>query len=197
MRNRTVIAGAALLVLASVVQSAEPRHADHEQLRAMLKTVAGSLNSRDFDALAPLVADKFSVVTMDQKRLTSLDEVKGYFNGFFAGDKPLLKKVTFNPQADALTDFLSQNVGVCHGSSQDVYDFSDGDTRSMASRWSAVVVKEHGVWELTSLHVGVSLMDNPVLAALKASLPKAAGLGALLGLVLGLLIPKALSALKG
>ena len=181
----------------SAKEAVEKRHDDHQQLRAMLATVAEALNSRNVDALAPLLSGKFSIVTMDQKRFTSLPEVKGYFEGFFKGDKPLLKKVSFKPSADALTEFLSQDVGVCHGTSQDTYDFTDGDTRTMNSRWSAVVVKERGTWKLASLHVGVDLMDNPVLSALKDSLYKAAGAGLLAGLLLGFLLPKAFSAVKG
>ena len=197
MRIPSIVLGAAtLFVTLSGQVNAEERHQDHEQLRSMLKTATASLNARDFAALAPLLRKQFSVVTMDQKRLTTLSEVKSYFDGFFTGDKPLLKKVTFNPSADDLTDFLDADAGVCHGSSMDTYDFTDGDTRTMPSRWSAVVTKEKGKWKLASLHIGVNLSDNPILTALKDSLYKAAGAGLLIGLVLGALGAKFLSRAK-
>jgi hypothetical protein len=73
----------------------------------------------------------------------------------------------------------------------DTYDFSDGDTRTMASRWSAVVVKKGGKWKLASLHIGVNAFDNPVLSALKDGMPKIGAIGAVIGLVLGLGLSKA------
>src|SRR5438034_1067934 len=82
MRNRSIVFVLIALLVAltgSAHAAAEKRHADHEQLRGMLKNVAQALNSRDLDALAPLFSKKFSVVTMDQKRLTSAAEVKDYF----------------------------------------------------------------------------------------------------------------------
>ncbi len=179
-----------LVLLAAPLQAVEPRHADHEALRGMLKTVTDALNTRDLDSLDPLFREKFSVVTVDQKRFTSLHELKKYFTAFFGGEHALLKSVEFRPQADELTDFVSPDVGIAHGTSKDLYHFADGDTREMASRWSAVVVKEKGAWKLASLHVGVDPMDNPILAAAKGAVGKAGVMGGLLGVLAGFLLCK-------
>lgn len=191
--KRTLFAALMTVSFLPSAFAAEARHADHEALRAMLKDAAAALNARDVDALAPLFRKKFSAVTVDQRRYTSLPELKAYFDGLFTGDKALLKGAQFNPQADDLTEFVAPNVGVAHGTSVDTYNFSDGDTRAMTSRWSAVVVKEGRKWKLASLHVAAPLMENPYVDALKAALFKAAAVGALIGLALGFLGAKALA----
>src|SRR5256885_11992848 len=64
---------------------AEARHADHEALRALRDRVTAALEKRDFDALAPLLAAKFSVVTIDQRRLTNVA-------GLTAADAAVLRR---------------------------------------------------------------------------------------------------------
>jgi hypothetical protein len=176
-----------LAVLVAVVAGAQAqdRNRDHDELRAMLKTVAGALNSRNLEPLSPLFHEKFSITTVDQQVFTNLEEFKTYFNGLFAGDQAPLKSVTFNPVADELTEFVGENIGLSRGSSTDAYVFSDGETRVMTSRWTATLYKENGKWKVLNVHIGANLFDNPVIAALKGWLYKA-GIGAgLAGLLLG------------
>lgn len=176
---------------ASAQQPVEARHADHEELRGMLKTFTDAFNTRSFDALAPLLADHFSIVTVDQKRFTDLAAFKSYVNSYFEGDKARLKSVVFNPTADELTTFLDADAGVANGTSADVYTFTDGESRTMPTRWSAVVVKVKGHWKLASLHMGVDAFDNPVLAAAKGLLYKVGAASLVAGLLLGFFLAKA------
>ena len=185
---------AALLGLngaSAFAQKTEERHADHEELRGMLKTFTDAFNSRNFDSLAPLLADHFSIITADQKRFTDLAAFKTYFNGYFEGDKARVKSVVFNPTADELTTFLDADAGVSHGTSADTYTFTDGESRTMETRWSAVVVKAKGRWKLASLHMGVDVLDNPVLAAAKGLLYKVGAAALVAGLLLGFFLAKA------
>jgi hypothetical protein len=174
--------------LGGVAHAVEERHEDHEALRAMLKTVTEGLNSRNLDAVGPVLSERFSITTVDQKIFTRFSDFKSYFNGLFGGDKPILKSIAFHPDADELTVFLDQNTGISYGSSQDTYNFTDGDVRVMKTRWSATVFKDKGVWKLASLHMGANIFDNPVLEALKKKLCWFAGGALLIGLILGFLI---------
>ncbi|MGH9754700.1 MAG: YybH family protein [Blastocatellia bacterium] len=176
-----------LVALAAVVigVQAQDRNHDHDELRAMLKTVTEAMNSRNIDAMAPLFHDKFSITTVDQQVFTNLNDFKTYFNGLFTGDKAPLKSVTFNPTADALTEFVGEEIGLSHGSSTDAYVFSDGETRVMTSRWTATLYKSGGKWKILNVHIGANLFDNPVITALKSWLYKV-GVGAgVAGLLLG------------
>jgi hypothetical protein len=167
---------------------AQEREPDHNELRALLRTATEAMNAGNFDALKPLFYSKFSITTVDQKLFTSIDDFKAYYEGLLKGDKAPLKSVAFKPEADALTDFIGDNLGLSHGTSIDTYTFADGDVRTMTSRWTATVYKDNGKWKILSLHLGVNLLDNPVVAALKSYTYKA-GLGAGLGgLIVGFLV---------
>ncbi len=163
----------------------EERHEDHEELRAMLRTVKDALVAKEVDRLAPILDVGFTIITVDQQRFKGLAEFKAYWNGLFREDKALLKSVAVNPQADELTRFLGEDTGISTGTSEDRYEFADGETRVMKVRWSAVVHKVGGHWKLVSLHIGTNLLDNPVLDAAKRMLAKVGGGALLAGIVLG------------
>jgi ketosteroid isomerase-like protein len=179
--------GFSFIALAAVFigAQAQDRKQDHDELRAMLKTMTEAMNSRNIDALAPLFHDKFSITTVDQQVFTNLNDFKTYFNGLFAGDKAPLKSITFNPKADALTEFVGEDVGFVNGASTDTYAFADGDTRVMTSRWTATLHKDNGKWKILTAHIGANIFDNPVLTTLKGWLYKVGAGAGVAGLLLG------------
>ncbi|MBI3650084.1 MAG: DUF4440 domain-containing protein [Acidobacteria bacterium] len=164
------------------------REQDHEELRALLRTAKEAVNAKNFDALKPLFHEPFSITTVDQKVFTNFDDFKAHFATLLTGANAPLKSIVFNPEADALTEFVGDNIGLSHGTSTDTYNFSDGDTRTMTSRWTATVIKERGKWKILNLHLGANILDNPVTAAAKSYVTKVgvgAGLG---GLLLGFIL---------
>jgi ketosteroid isomerase-like protein len=165
--------------------STEERHADHEELRGMLKTATEALNARNVDALAPLMASRCYITTVDGHVLNDLAGFRGYIDQVY-GTK--IQKIEFHPVADELTMFLGSDAGVCRGSSTDVYTFKDGDIRTMTSRWTATVHKEGGHWKLVALHTGASILDNPVLAAVRKHAYTIATIALIAGIILGYLI---------
>jgi hypothetical protein len=167
--------------------SANPEQ-DHEQLRALLKSAKEAVNAKNFEALKPLFHDKFSITTVDQKMFTSFDDFKTHFASLFSGTNAPLKSITFNPEADALTELVGDNIGLSHGTSTDTYAFADGDTRTMNSRWTATLIKDGGKWKILNLHIGANILENPVTEAAKGYVYKV-GIGAALGgLLLGFII---------
>jgi ketosteroid isomerase-like protein len=183
-RLRLIFCLVALFTVVSGVH-AQDRERDHDELRAMLKAVTEAMNSRNIDAIAPLFHDRFSITTVDQQAFTNLADFKAYFNGLFTGDKAPLKSVTFNPTADALTEFVGADIGLSRGASNDTYVFSDGETRVMASRWTATLYKDNGKWKILNVHIGANLFDNPFVTALKGWLYKVGAGAGVAGLLLG------------
>jgi len=169
-----------IMALVAASAQAEDRQQDHDELRAMLKTATDAMNSKNLDALAPLFYNKFSITTVDQKLFTNLADFKAYYDSLYSGDKAPLKSIVFKPEADALTEFIGDNIGLSHGTSTDTYTFSDGDTRVMTSRWTATVFKDNGKWKILNLHIGADLLTNPVVSTLKSYVYKA-GIGAGMG----------------
>ena len=178
------------MLMWSSVSSAqvEPRHEDHEALRAILKVAGNALNTRDINSLAPVLSEKFIITSVDQQTFTDLAAFNAYFQGFFEGEKPPLKSIEFNPKADALTEFIGENVGLARGTSNDIYHFSSGTAKEMTTRWTATVVKENGAWKLANLHLGVNVLDNPLIKTAKISFYWVGGVSFLIGLVLGFVL---------
>lgn len=173
------------LCLSSVCFAATEREADHEKLRGLLKQVTSAVNALDFEMLSKSFADRFTFVTVDQKAFHTIPDLKAHFEQTFRGDKAVLKKIEFNPKADALTEFVGDSLGLSLGSSEDIYHFSDGETRTMKSRWSATVVKAGEDWKILALHMGADILANPAMEAAKAVALRLAIFAALGGLIVG------------
>jgi ketosteroid isomerase-like protein len=163
----------------------DSRQADHDALRALRAGMTKAINTRDFEGLASALAKEFVLTTVDQQTFRSIAQFRSYWDGLFQGERAVLRRVTVNPEADELTRFVSSEVGIVHGASTDTYEFTDGDTRVMKVRWSAVVQKLDGQWKLVSVHVGTNLFDNPVLDAAKGRARMVAAGALAAGLALG------------
>jgi uncharacterized protein (TIGR02246 family) len=188
------LAALALLAAAAPGLAQEARREDHEQLRALLRTVTQAINDKDLKALGPVMLPDVSITTVDQQRFRGLPEFERYWSALFSGERAAIRKVTLNPTADDLTHFLDESTGLAYGTSTDTWAFTDGDVRTMTVRWTAALRKADGAWKVAALHVGTNLLDNPVLAAVKATAWKVAaalGVGGLaIGFLAGRLVPR-------
>lgn len=183
---RPLIALSVLLLLFSAVPAnAQDREQDHEELRGLLRSLTEAVNSRGLDIARPLVHPHFTMITVDNRKFTSIDDFEAYWEGLFTGDNALLAKVDLRPEADELTDFLGDDIGIVHGTSNDTYVFTDGEERTMGSRWTAVVQKDEGIWKLSRIHFSANLLDNPILDAAKTFAYWTGGGGLALGLIIG------------
>ena len=183
----------AILALTLVVPSPragaqDARARDHDELRAMLRTVTKAINDKDMAALAAVMLPDVSITTVDQQRFKTLAEFQKYWDTLFAGGAAVIRKVTMNPEADDLTRFVDDTTGLAYGTSTDTWEFSDGDVRTMKIRWTAVLRKAEDRWRVAALHVGTNLLDNPVLDATRATAKKVAAGAGLGGLVVGFLV---------
>lgn len=151
----------------------------------MLKTATAALNSRNFAALAPMLTTDCYVTSVDGQSFRGPAAFKAYLDRLYASK---VKTITFRPVADDLTTFYGEDAGVCAGSSTDTYVFSDGDTRTMTSRWTATVHKENGTWKVAALHMSANVLDNPVIDAVKHRAYLLVAAAAIAGLVLGFVI---------
>ncbi len=154
--------------LAAADAAPDERAADHAALRTLLERVTTALNQRDLPALTGLLAPTCSVVTVDQSRSTSPAQLQGLFDQWFSPGGGIAS-LTFKPTPDGPAVFLDERTAVATGTSDDIYVLQDGRTVVVPQRWSATVVKGDGGWQVAALHSGVNLMDNPVLATVRAT----------------------------
>lgn len=174
-----------LLLFFPASVNAQDREQDHEELRSLLGSLTEAVNSRNLDLARPLVHPRFTMITVDNMKFTSFDDFETYWEGLFAGDDALLTRAVLRPEADDLTEFLGDDIGVVHGTSNDIYVFADGDERTMATRWTAVLQKDDGAWKLSRIQFSANLLDNPMLGAAKTFAYWTGGAGLALGLIIG------------
>lgn len=183
--------------LVKVASPGEKDHAIHEQLRGLLTGVQDAINAKRWDDLAPFFSEKMRVTTINQEVLSSRDEIAPYFKKWF-GEGGFLKDLTFTLNADALTELdKTKSYGIVRGSGVENYVLSDGRRFDMNTRWTATVVKDHDKkWRILALHIGTNFLDNPILAAAKDMVVRAAVLGVIAGLVVGALLASLFSRRK-
>lgn len=190
-RNRCMACVVAVVVASSIASAQTPpieeRKADHDALRELLVKSSQALNTRNLDSMAGALYPGFTVITVDNQKLVGLDALKKYYSGLFDGPNAVLAKLETKPVADELTQFLDETTGVVYGASDDTYIFKDGDTRTMKSRWSAVVAKDGSAWKVVNVHFSVNLFDNPLLDAAKTYTWKIAIIAGVAGLLVGAL----------
>ena len=175
----------ALLTVATPTVAQDPREADHQELRQMLATVRDAINAQQIEKLEPLLAEKFSIILADAQLVTSLKDLKAYYQRLIDPGSGVLKSLTVNPSADELSQFIAPDVAVCHGTSSDTFVLTNGTTRVLPSRWTAVLVKVNGAWKISALQIGANILDNPILDEHKRAAKQIAIASAAVGLALG------------
>jgi ketosteroid isomerase-like protein len=167
-------------------QPADVNHqADHVALRALRERVVTALGNQDMKTLTSCFATNFAFTTVTQDVLTNETQVQEFFDHMFRGDGALITSLKTEPKADILTRFLSDNVGVCYGTSKDTYTMKSGEVVEMNVRWSATVVKEDGEWKVSIAHVGTDFLNNPVLDRVTSFWKKAVCATGSAGIVVG------------
>lgn len=182
----------AAIVATSVVLAQAPqveeRKQDHDALRALLAKATQALNTRTLDTMAGMLHPGFTIITVDNQKIVGLDALKKYYASLFDGPNAVLTKLEAKPVADELTRFVDDTTGVVYGASDDAYVFKDGETRTMKTRWSAVVAKDGDAWKLVNVHFSANAFDNPVVDVARAYAQKIAIIAGLAGLVVGALL---------
>ncbi|MCX7010850.1 MAG: nuclear transport factor 2 family protein [Kiritimatiellaeota bacterium] len=156
--------------------AADAHAADHEALRALMKTAATAINTQDVKILEACLAKNFVFTTVDQTALTNRAGVAAYYDRMFRAAEAPLSKMEIKPQADILTQFIAPDAGYCYGSSVESYTLKDGKIFTFHTRWTALVIREDGQWKAAALHAGINFLDNPVLEARSLSFWKKLGI---------------------
>lgn len=162
---------------------------DHVELTKLREVTEKAINTRDFETLKPfLVQNNLTVITVDGQKFASLDAFRDYWTKLFENKTFGIDKIEVKPVADGPTEFLSDTVGICHGTSNDSYFFKGGEVKVMPERWSAVVVKDNGVWKVSRIIFSANILDNPVVTTIKDDIQKFVIMAVLAGAAVGIAI---------
>ncbi|MFZ2268294.1 MAG: nuclear transport factor 2 family protein [Azonexus sp.] len=184
---RTLLLLCCLLGSALPALAEEADHAIHEELRGVLKTVETAINSGDFDKMLPVLSEQVRATPINQEFLSGRPAVSAYFKKWF-GQGGYLKKLEMQLSADELTELSAdKSWGLVRGTGVEKYILADGRPYELHTRWTATMAREaDSQWRIRGIHIGTDFLDNPILSEAEHALGKAAGLGALGGLLLGL-----------
>lgn len=179
----------ACLFLVGVAQGAESEQdkKDHDELRALLKIFTEAFNSRKIEPLTPYLHKDFTVTMVNQDLVTSSKELKGYLDKQFTGPGAILKDVRIQPEPDIPTVFFEGRFGINRGGSTDTYTLRDGRVFTLKTRWTGTAIKEDGKWKVLNAHIGLNIIDNPILDAMEQIKWIWAAVAAAIGLVVGVL----------
>ncbi len=179
---------AALAATPAGAAESEQDKKDHDELRALLATFTQAFNSRQLDPLLPHLHKNFTVTMVNQSLVTSPTELKGFLDKQFDGPGALLTDVKIKPDADIPTIFLEGRIGINRGSSVDTYTLKDGRVITLNTRWTGTAIKEDDKWKVLTAHIGLDILDNPILDAMeKLKWMWTAG-GVAVGIALGFLL---------
>jgi len=189
MRKILLLVISMFVWLTPIASWAEEAHqADHDALKGLLKITQQAFNTKNFDLMKQHIAqDNFTVVTIDGNKFESLDAFRAYWNDILKKNKTGLERIEVNPVADGSAEFLAENVGICHGTSNDKYYFTSGAIRTMPERWTAVLLREGGDWKVSRIIFSANVLDNPVLSGTKEAMQNFIIWAAVAGLIIGAL----------
>lgn len=176
-----------LVCLLLPVAAEEADHADHEELRALLKGVEQAMNSQKYNELLPYFHEKMRVTVINQDVVLKPEALDPYFKDWI-GDGKYVKSLKMALTADDLTEFYGSGesrFGVVRGAGVEDYDLTDGRKLHMQTRWTATVVKQKGHWVILALHIGANFYKNPIVEELQGATKTYAAGALVVGLLLG------------
>lgn len=176
-----------LLVTFPLFAQQEPDHEIHQELRGILTTVQGAINSGNYAAMLPVVSEDLRATTITQELIQGRKGVVPYFTKWF-GPGGYLKKLDMELSADDLTELSAdKSWGIVVGTATEGYTLSDGRRFPMKSRWTATVVKESdGRWRLRAIHFGTNFLENPIRTETENAAKRYTVMGVVGGLLVGL-----------
>lgn len=167
--------------------------ATHEQLRALRDGVTEAFNKLgtgnhpdELPKLLTYLHKDFVLAAMNGEVSIGPAGVQDYYERKLGGANATVQTIhhTFSPAA--LTTIYGGDTGVSYGTTLGKYVLTDGMVFEVETNYTATLVKENGKWLLASFQFAPSIFENPVVDAAVGWIYKAGGLGALLGLLLGL-----------
>jgi uncharacterized protein (TIGR02246 family) len=151
--------------------------------------ITDAMNKKDVNALVTFLHPNVVFTTMNGDVAKGHQGIRDYYTKMMSGPDRVVDSLTVKFNADDLTAlYLNDSMGVCYGSTQDVYTLKGGQRMDINARWTATMIKEDGKWLVSAIHYSTNMFNNPVLTAVQKTMMMV-GMGcAVVGLLLGMMI---------
>ena len=167
-----------------------PMDPDHVELRALGKTLIEGIEKGDMDLIEPVLHPNVVVTWQDGQVCKGPAAIRKFYADMAAKSKKTFQGYKVRPTADEPTILYSgATAGVAYGHNVGRF-FLMGKEFEMPNRWTATFAKENGKWMLTSYHVSMTVLDNPLLKAVKTAGIVLAVFTLIVGFVIGRVIGK-------
>jgi len=163
--NQLLAALLLLLVLILPTEALAEINVTPQDINAIINTreiAVEALNSRDFTKVKPYLHPQFTITTVDNQVFHNIDEFETYWNAQFSGS---VKDIDMKFTDQVSRTFLTPEIEVADGEAIATFNFTNGDQRTMAMCWTAVLEKVANNWMIQSVHFSSNLLDNPMLDA--------------------------------
>ena len=162
---------------------------NHEQLRVLRDGITDAMNKKDVNGILTYLHPTVVFTTMNGDVARGHQGIRDYYAKMMSGPNRVVDSVIVKFNAEDLTSlYLNDSMGVCVGSTQDVYTLKGGQRMDINARWTATLIKEEGKWLVTAIHYSTNMFDNPILTAVQKTMMMV-GMGcAVVGLLLGMMI---------
>src|SRR5690348_14181476 len=91
---------------------ATPNQTELVEVRKVLNQAVEAINLKDIHKMSPLFSKDFTLITLENKKITSLESFLSYWEGLFTGDKATVKKLILDIQLDPEPIYLDKKIAV-------------------------------------------------------------------------------------
>jgi ketosteroid isomerase-like protein len=163
----------------------------HDELRALRDGMFDAFQKKDIERMLTYL-HKDVVVTYQNAEVSRRHAgVRDFHRRMNEGENRAVKSLESVFKVDELSIIYGDDTAVAFGSMEDEFELTSGMDFSLKSRWTATLVKEDGRWLVAALHASTNMFDNGVMNLLiKWNSIKVGAIALLMGLVLGLIVPK-------
>lgn len=159
----------------------------HDELRALRERMFAAYNQRDLDALLEDCTEDIVITWQNGERNLGHEEFRAFYNKMMNGDNAIVKDIATTFEVDGSSLLYGEKTAVARGTVNDRFTLANGSEFLLNSNWTATVVQQDNSWKVASFHVSASIFDNPILDKATNSLFLIGSLGALCGVVVGVL----------
>jgi ketosteroid isomerase-like protein len=168
---------------------AQDIEAIHNDIRAMRDRTIAAFEARDREAFLAQLSDNVYFTAMNNEAVHGKEEAAAYYDRMMNAADGLISDLQVDFQSDVLSALYADNTtAVATGTSDSTFKMRGGLEFSMPLRWTAVLTRDSGEWQISGMHFSANIFDNPLDTGLRKYLwLMLAGVG-VVALVLGYLL---------
>jgi ketosteroid isomerase-like protein len=169
--------------------SRPPLDNELDNIKQVLENTVTAINQKDTKKLIQYFSKDFTLITLENKKITPLQSFLDYWDILFKGNQATLKNLIINIQIDPEAIYLDKKIAILQGAANEKFVYFKGDEQILYTRWTAVLEKNaqsKNEWKISAIHHSSGITKS-MLTDLQSQMLKTALGGLVVGLVLGML----------